>query len=80
MHNAIGAKLLQGKWGKSCIRMYMHVFVLQTLPFFDEYVNVSLYAMLKWWYDLFVAYISALIWWYMLLPWIRYVDMMIVTC
>ena len=28
MHNAIGAKLLQGKWDKSCIHMYMHVFVL----------------------------------------------------
>jgi len=24
MHNAIGAKLLQGKWGKSCIGMNMH--------------------------------------------------------
>ena len=26
MHNAIGAKLLQGKLRKSCIHMYMHKF------------------------------------------------------
>ena len=44
--NAIGAKLLQSKWGKSFIHMYMHMFVLQALLFFDEYVYVRLYAML----------------------------------
>ena len=25
MHDAIDAKLLQGKWGKSCIHMSMHI-------------------------------------------------------
>ena len=45
MHNAIGAELLQGNLGKSCIHMYMHVFVLQALPFFDEYVNEMLLMM-----------------------------------
>ena len=29
----------------------------------------------KWWHDLLVAYIPVLIWWYMLLPWMRYDDM-----
>ena len=25
MHNAISAKLMQDKWGKSCIHMSMHI-------------------------------------------------------
>ena len=27
MHNAIGSELLQGKWGKSCIHMNMHIWI-----------------------------------------------------
>ena len=45
MHNAIGAELLQGKWGKSCIHMHMHMFVFISLPFFDEYVYAMLLMM-----------------------------------
>ena len=47
MHNAIGAKLLQGKLRKSCIHMYMHKFFFISLPLFDEYVFAMLLMMTR---------------------------------